>query len=129
MALSSQDLSTSPCNHIIFKFSITPASDTFAQPNINWDGFLVTPNSSLLEVNATLFDYTSGILSASYFLLSNLEGKSLTFSFDYSVLLENSTIFSGTTSPPISFTVSTTPAANMFCCDGYEVAFNPVRCK
>ena len=47
---------------------------------------------------------------------------------NYSYLLENSSIFSKTTAPTLSFTVSTSPPATMACCDGYYYNSTAVKC-
>ena len=72
--------------------------------------------------------YTSGVLYVSYFLLNHLQGRSLTFTANFSTLLVNSSIFDLTTAAPVTFTVSTTPEALMICCTGYFMAYNPLRC-
>ena len=75
-----------------------------------------------------MFAYSGGVLSISYFLLNHLQNETLIFNADFNTLLNNSHIFDQSTASPISFTVSTNPEALMICCDGYFMAYNPIRC-
>lgn len=129
LSIDSQSLETVVCNTITFGFRFNPASDTFAQPDINWDNFLSTPNASILQPNTSMFGYSSGVLSVSYFLLAHLQNEMLIFETDFTTLLPNSSRFNTTTSSPITFTVNTSPPAMMICCTGYYLESNPVRCE
>ena len=128
MSPDSQAMDSIICNTITFGFKFTPPSDTFAQSFISWENFLSSPNDSILQPNTSMFSYSGGVLSASYFLLNHLQNKTLIFEFDFQTLIANSTIFNQTTSSPLSFTVSTTPEALMICCHGYYMETNPIRC-
>ena len=67
------------CNTITFGIHIAPASDVFAQVGVSWDNFLSSPNASVLVANTSLTTYNLGILSVSYFLLSDLQNQLLIF--------------------------------------------------
>ena len=90
---------------------------------------MTTPNSSLIWLNSSLTFYSSGIISLTYFMLSDLQNKSLTFNANYSVLLPNSSIFTNTSVPSVSFVVSTSPEALMKCCNGFAVNVVAVTCE
>ena len=105
------------CNTITFGILITPISEIFAQSFIVWDNFISSPNDSILILNTSMFNFTSGVLSISYFLLSDLQNETLIFDANFSTLYENSSIFVNTTSPSLSFMVSTSnPEAVVNCC-------------
>jgi len=88
---------------------------------VKWNNFLVTPNASLFIPNTSMFVYSSGNLSASFFLLKTIQNKNLTFTADFTSLILNSSIFNHTTSPTITFTVNPTNniVANLTCCVGF----------
>ena len=87
---------------------------------MNWDNFLSSPNDSILVKNTTMFNYSSGILSVSYWIMDDLQNRTLVFETDFLSLIANSTIFINTTSPDLSFSVSTSdPEALMMCCRGF----------
>ena len=75
------------CNTITFGVHISPVSDVFAQPYIVWDGFLSSPNDSILVLNSSMLNYTNGVLSVSYFILADLQNKTLIFNSNFSSLL------------------------------------------
>ena len=114
------------CNTITFGFSISPSSLIFTHPNIVWDSFISTPNTSLVLFNSSLLNYSSSnsVLYVSYYLLADLQNQTLIFETNFSSLLSNSSIFVNTTSSPLSFTVSTSPEALIACCAGNSSNLN-----
>ena len=95
------------CNTITFGLQISPASETFAQSYVSWDNFLSSPNDSILIKNTTMFNYSSGILSVSFWIMDDLQNKTLIFETNFLSLIDNSTIFINTTAPDLSFMAST----------------------
>jgi cysteine-rich repeat protein len=126
--LQSQAKSSVVCNTITLQFILSPASATFAQPYIVWDNFLITPNSSIIVQNTSMLSYNSGVLTASYFLLQNVQNQTLIFEPDFTSLILGSPRFSNTSAAPITVVVSTTPEALMACCTGYFVNINRKTC-
>mgnify|MGYP003472254572 CR=1 FL=1 len=81
----------------------------------------MTPNSSLLTPNASMYSYSNGNFSASYFMEQTIQGQTLVFGTNFSTLLPNSTIFAGTESNEITVSVFPTnnKTAEFRCCVGY----------
>lgn len=96
------------CDTITFTFQLTPVSNTFAQPYVNWTDFIVTPNTSLITLNASMVQYSSGKVSVSYSMRATIQNLTLTFTADYNSLIPNSTIFNQTTANTLSFAVAPT---------------------
>ena len=48
-----------------------------------------------------MFNYSSGILSISYWLLQDLQNQTLIFESNFTSLIDNSDIFINTTSPTL----------------------------
>ena len=61
-------------------------------------------------------------------MLEDIQNLTLFFDVDFTVLVNDSTIFDNSSAPSISFMVSTVPEATRFCCDGYYMGYNPTRC-
>jgi cysteine-rich repeat protein len=120
LSLSNTIIETAICDTITFTFLLTPASSTFAQNYINWTGFLVTPNTSVIAANNSMLVYSSGKLSASFFMRATIQNTTLVFTANFSGLT-NSSIFSNTASNTLSFAVSPTNnrLALLECCVGY----------
>ena len=116
------------CNTITFGFSIAPSSLIFTHPDIVWDSFISTPNTSIVLFNSSLLNYVSSVLYVSYELLADLQNQTLIFETNFSSLLPNSSIFFNTTSPPLSFTVSTSPEALRVCCTGFFMNLSTLLC-
>ena len=117
------------CNTITFGLSLSPASDVYSRPDIAWDSFISTPNVSLVQLNSSLLNYSSGVLYVSYYLLADLQNSTLVFEANFSTLLPDTSIFDSTTSPPLSLTVSTTPEALRACCTGYFMNLSTIICE
>ena len=63
----------------------------------------------MIQLNNTLFDYSTGTFSTSYFMLEDIQNLTLHFDVDFTVLVNDSTIFDNSSAPSISFMVSTVP--------------------
>ena len=110
------------CNLLSLTFAAEPDSDVFTRPDIVWDDFLSTPNTSVILLNSSLTNTTNNSLTLHYYLNATVENQSLTFEANHSVLLPHTPIFDVTVAPPLVTLIATNGSnktAEMECCVGY----------
>ena len=77
-----------------------------------------------------MLNYSSGRLSASYFMLATIQNQTLVFNTNFSSLIANSTIFANTQSNSLAFAVLPTNnrSADLECCTGYAYSSATKTC-